>query len=203
VLQVADRWHLIDNLAETLETLLLHKGALLKQAAAVCIAVVVAPGEAQTSRPADDAMYQGKRRTPAPHLWEQRAEAESARRLAMRHAKYEAVCELHAKGATVMDIARNVGVTRRTVYSYLNDGPPQRRRPTPHGRCRVLAPWEPYLLKRWAEGCHTATRLSREIRDQGFSYSVTNVQRFCAQLRRQGNVKSPRPLPGAHTPSYD
>ncbi|MDQ2786904.1 MAG: ISL3 family transposase [Chloroflexota bacterium] len=197
-IQVADRWHLIDNLAETLEKFLLHKGALLKQAAAACIATVVAPGEAQTSPPVDDAMYQGKRRNLAPHLWEQRAEAESARRLALRHAKYEAVCDLHAKGATVMDIARTVGVTRRTVYSYLNDGPPQRRRPTAHGRRRVLAPWEPYLLKRWEEGCHTATRLWREIRDQGFAYSVANVQRFCAQLRRQGGTS--RQLPRSRSP---
>jgi transposase len=186
-IQVADRWHLIDNLAETLEKFLLHKGALLKQAAA-CIAAVAAPVAAQTSQLADDAVYQGKRRNPTPHLWEQRADAESARRLALRHAKYEAVCALHAKGATIMDIARTVGVTRRTVYRYLNDGPPQRRRPTAYGRRRVLEPWEPYLLKRWEEGCHTATRLWREICDQGFAYSVTNVQRFCAQLRRQGGT---------------
>jgi transposase len=61
-----------------------------------------------------------------------------------------------------------------------------------------LVPWEPYLLKRWEEGCHTATRLWREIRDQGFAYSVTNVQRFCTQLRRQGG--SPRRLPRTRSP---
>jgi transposase len=197
-IQVADRWHLIDNLAESLEKFLLHKGPLLKQAAAALIAAATAPGEGETGQSADGAMYRGKRRHPPPRLCDQRAEAESARRLALRHAKYEAVCDLHAKGATVADIARAVGVTRRTVYRYLSDGPPQRRRPTPHGRRRVLVPWEPYLLKRWEEGCHTATRLWREIRDQGFAYSVTNVQRFCTQLRRQGG--SPRHLPPARSP---
>ncbi len=197
-IQIADRWHLIDNLAQALEKFLLHKGPLLTQAAAALIAAATPSGETQTVQPADDARYQGRRRHPAPHLWEQRAEAESARRLALRHAKYEAVCDLHAKGTSVMDIARAVGVTRRTVYRYLNDGPPQRRRPTPHGRRRVLEPWEPYLLKRWEEGCHTATRLWREIRDQGFAYSVTNVQRFCAQLRRQGTP--PQRLTRARSP---
>ncbi len=197
-IQVADRWHLIDNLKESLEKFLLHKGPLHKQAAVALIAAATAPGEAQTEPSADDAMYRGKRRHPPPRLWEQRAEAESARRLALRHAKYEAVCDFHAKGATVMDIARTVGVTRRTVYRYLSDGPPQRRRPTRHGRRRVLAPWEPYLLKRWQEGCHTATRLWREIRDQGFAYSVANVQRFCTQLRRQSG--SPRRLPPTRSP---
>jgi transposase len=186
VVQVADRWHLIDNLVESLEKFLLHKGPLLKQAAVALIAAATVSDEMPIVQPVDAVVYQGKRRNPAPRLWEQRAAAESARRLALRHAKYEAVCDLHAKGATVADIARAVGVTRRTVYRYLSDGPPQRRRPTAHGRRRVLEAWEPYLLKRWEEGCHTATRLWRESRDQGFAYSVTNVQRFCTQLRRQG-----------------
>lgn len=61
-----------------------------------------------------------------------------------------------------------------------------------------MEPWEPHLLKRWEEGCHTATRLWREIRDQGFAYSVTNVQRFCAQLRRQGGA--PQRLTRARSP---
>jgi transposase len=189
-IQVADRWHLIDNLVESLEKFLLHKGSLLKQAAGALIAAATAPGEAEPEPPADDAMYRGKRRHPPPRLWEQRAKEESARRLALRHAKYEAVCALHANGANVADIARALGVTRRTVYRYLSDGPPQLRRPTRRGRRRVLEPWEPYLLKRWEEGCHTATRLWREIRDQGFGYSVANVQRFCTQLRRQGGSRS-------------
>lgn len=178
----ADRWHLIDNLAETLEKFLLHKGPLLKQAAVALIATAPSSDEALSVQPAEGTMYQGRRRQPPPRLWEQRAAEESARRLALRHAKYEAVCALRAKGASIMDIACEVGVTRRTVYRYLNDGPPQRRCPTPHGRRRVLESWEPYLLKRWEEGCHTATRLWREIRDQGFAYSVTNVQRFCRRF---------------------
>jgi transposase len=197
-IQVADRWHLIDNLVESLEKFLLHKGPLLKQAAGALIAAATAPGEAEPEPPVDDAMYRGKRQHPPSRLWEQRAKEESARRLALRHAKYEAVCALHAKGATVADIARAVGVTRRTAYRYLSDGPPQRRRPTRHGRRRVLEPWEPYLLKRWEEGCHTATRLWREIRDQGFAYSVANVQRFCAQLRRQGGA--PRRVTRSRSP---
>lgn len=99
---------------------------------------------------------------------------------------------------SIMDIARTFGVTRRTVYRYLNDGPPQRRRPPARGSRRVLASWEPYLLKRWAEGCHTATVLWREIGAQGFAHSVSNVQQFYAQLRREG--PPPRKLARAASP---
>jgi transposase len=73
-----------------------------------------------------------------------------------------------------------------TVYKYLRQGPPQRKRHSVHGQQRVLAPYEPYLLKRWEEGCRVATRLWREIQAQGFAYSLSNVQRFVAQLRREG-----------------
>jgi transposase len=93
----------------------------------------------------------------------------------------------------VAQIARTVGIARMTVYKYLREGPPQRKRHSVHGRQRVLEPWEPYLLKRWEEGCRMATVLWREIRAQGFTYSVSNVQRFVAQLRREGPPATGRP----------
>ena len=80
-----------------------------------------------------------------------------------------------------------------TVYKYLREGPPQRKRHSVHGQQRVLEPYEPYLLKRWEEGCRMATVLWREIRAQGFAHSVTNVQRFVAQLRREGPPPTGRP----------
>jgi transposase len=90
-----------------------------------------------------------------------------------------------------------------TVYRYLREGPPQRKRHSGHGRQRVLELWEPYLRKRWDEGCRMATVLWREIRAQGFAHSVSNVQRFVAELRRQGPSPGDRPrtaLTTAHGP---
>jgi transposase len=113
--------------------------------------------------------------------------------VARRRERYERVRALHAHGACVTHIAREVGISRMTVYRYLRDGPPQRKRHTVHGRPRVLEPYEPYLLQRWAEGCHMATRLWREIQAQGFAYSLTNVQRFVNQLRREGPPPTDRP----------
>jgi transposase len=188
--QVADRWHLVDNLADALETVFRAKGACLTAAAA---ALRDRTAEGEQSRSPPDEMYQGKRRHPQPERWRDRQEALAEERLARRRAKYEQVCALHAKGATVTHIAHTVGIARMTVYRYLREGPPQRKRHTMHGQQRVLEPYEPYLLQRWHEGCHTATRLWHEIREMGFAYSLTNVQRFVAQLRREEPSPADRP----------
>jgi transposase len=188
--QVADRWHLVDNLADAMEAVFRGKGACLKATAA---AVRDQTQEDDRSRSPPDEVYQGKRRRPQPERWRERQAEAAEAGVARRRAKYDQARALHAKGATVAAIARTVGIGRRTVYRYLREGPPQRKRHTVHGRPRVIAPYEPYLLRRWEEGCHTATVLWREIRAQGFAHSVTNVQRFVAQLRREGPPPAGRP----------
>jgi transposase len=202
--QVADRWHLVDNLADALEVLFRAKGSCLKAAAATLSERAQSKEkEEDPASPRADAIYQGKRRHPQPERWRERAEAAAEAGVARRREQYEQVRALHAKGASVAQIARTVGISRMTVYRYLREGPPQRKRHSVHGHQRVLAPYEPYLLKRWGEGCHTATVLWREIRAQGFAHSVSNVQRFVAELRREGPSPADRPrtaLTTAHGP---
>ncbi len=190
--QVADRWHLVDNLADALEVVLRAKGACLKAAAAALIAQATAK-EAEHPRSPPDEVYQDKRRHPHPERWRERQAAAAEAGVARRRANYERARALHANGACVAQIARTVGISRMTVYKYLREGPRQRKRHTVHGRQRVREPYEPYLLKRWEEGCRTATVLWREIRAQGFAHSVTNVQRFVAQVRREGPPPAGRP----------
>jgi transposase len=85
----------------------------------------------------------------------------------------------------VADIARQVGISRQTVYRYLRQEQPpgprvhQRRR-----HDRVLAPYESYLRQRWHEGCHNSSCLYREIRDQGYPGSRVTVTRFISELRQ-------------------
>jgi transposase len=194
--QVADRWHLVDNLADVLEAFFRGKGACLKAAVATLSERARGKDNAREAKAASslsDVVYQGKRRHAQPERWRERAEAAAAAAVARRRAKYDQARELHARGASVAQIARTVGIARMTVYKYLREGPPQRKRHSVHGRQRVLEPWEPYLLKRWEEGCRMATVLWREIRAQGFTYSVSNVQRFVAQLRREGPPATGRP----------
>src|SRR5215208_137834 len=85
--------------------------------------------------------------------WRQRAEAASRQKHASKVERYEQMRTLRAAGFTVLDIAEIVGATRPTVYRYLAlGGPPERQQPHRLGR-GVLAPYEPYLARRWSEGC--------------------------------------------------
>jgi len=157
-LQVADRWHLLKNLGEAVETLLLNKKAALK-------AALSSAPDPPVDRP-----------DPAPGLTgrSRAAEASSLR----RHARF-------ALGVDRETIARELGVNRKTVYRYLKlEQPPERaspqdRRPTPLDR------FKPYLLQRWNDGCRNSKQLWRELVSQGFERSSSPVQRFIGHLRSQ------------------
>ena len=85
------------------------------------------------------------------------------------------ILDLHRQGLSVSAIARQVGVDRKTVRTYIAKGlePPtyKKRAPAPG----VVDRFEPYLRERLATyPALTARRLFREIKERGFSggYSV-------------------------------
>jgi transposase len=177
-IQVADRFHLQQNLGDALERFLLRKGACLREAAKATSEAVIA---AQDALVPPQAMYRGRRR--GTYGYEQRMEEASLQRHARRVAAYERVHALRAAGADIADVARSVGVSRETVYRYLRMAhPPERKHPKP--RRKVLDPYLPYLLRRWDEGCHDGMRLWREVRALGFTASSSTVSRLVAGLRR-------------------
>jgi transposase len=168
--QVADRWHLLQNLVEALERCLLrHKPALRAAAAGSDPAPGPLPSYAD-----------------APSVpWQQRAEAASRQKHARRVEQYEQVHTLHRVGVAKLEIAQALGISRRTVYRYLGlTSPPERRQPR-SSRRRLLERYEPYLLQRWQEGCHNRSRLFREIRDRGYRHGASNVFRFLKRVERQ------------------
>jgi transposase len=176
--QVADRWHLIQNLVESLERCLLRFRPALKAAAGMgdsLVGPLPSPSEADL----------------VP--WQQRVEAASQQRHASKVERYEQMRELRDAGFTVLDIAQMVGATRRTVYRYLAlGGPPERQQPQRAGR-RVLAQYEAYLQQRWAEGCRNRSRLFREIRLLGYQHSARTVSLFLKRLTEQPSAPATSP----------
>jgi len=186
--QVADRFHIVANLVEALEEVLLACKGSLKEAAAE-VAAALATEEAIA--PMAGGMYRGKPQD-RPQRWTQRMEERSLARHAPHVAAYEAVHALHQRGVGVAEIARTVGLSRQGVYRYLRrTTPPARKQPHQRQRIRVLEPYEPYLLARWREGCHTVTRLYDEIVARGYTGSYASLVRFTTPLRHLGHPARP------------
>ena len=198
--QVTDRWHLLHNLALTLEDFLLQKRSALKKAA-------MPKDEAATE---DDGGADAS--TPGPmspnrlRLWYARQEEAANKRHERLVERWREIRRLYLAGMELREISRTQGVSVRSVYRYKDfaDPPP---RPAYKSRVSVLDPYVPYLVRRWNEGCHNGRRLYREIREQGYSHSRTNVDRLLAEFRRataRGRLVSsvPRAKKGAVAGSF-
>ena len=118
-----------------------------------------------------------------PRLWYARQEEAARKRHGHLVERWKEIRRLHLAGMELREISRTLGVSVRSVYRYkdLTEPPP---RPAYKRRASVLDPYVSYLVRRWNEGCHNGRRLYREIREQGYSHSSTNVDRLLAEFRR-------------------
>ena len=172
--QVADRWHLLKNLTDVLEQFFLTKRPVLKSA-------VPPPADLALRNPAGTPAA-----TPVPTP--PPCPAPITPTIAtQRHTRYleqyQQIQALAAQHLDVASIARQVGVSRGTVYRYRRmAAPPTRKQPGRRGS-RLLDPYEGYVRRRWHEGCRNAKQLWREIQAQGYACSAHTVERFVGQLR--------------------
>ncbi len=170
--QVADRFHLVKNLREALERLLERhrsrfRGIELPRTSTAPLDAAALPRAAH---------WQPARRSAATQA------AQQVRRAA-RQACYQQVHLLHATGESIVGIARQVGLSRGTVYHYLrSDSDPTAVR-WQSSRSQ-LEPYLPYLYQRWQEGCENGTQLWREIREQGYQGCRKPVAVWLAVRRR-------------------
>ncbi len=171
-IQVIDRYHMIKNLVEALERFFLHKRSILK---------TLHEQQQHTARSRLLPLMEG---IPASA----KAEAASLRRHAYYVELYEKIQQFHTKNVDVATIARHVGVSRRTVYRYLQMKQAPERTRIHYTRKKLIEPYKPYLLQRWNEGCRNAQQLWREISVMGYTASVTTVSRFIGQLRKDSGT---------------
>jgi transposase len=176
--QVVDRFHLVQHRRQALEAFLLDRRLAL-QDAAVSRAMALMP----TAGPVPlTPMDRGRRRHPKPAPQEEAARPP-------RHARwvaiYEAVHALRAQGTPIAIMARQLGISRPTVYAYLRrDTPPGPRRLQRPPSARVLTPYTPSLIRRWRESGADSRQLWREIQALGYTHSARTVGRFITQRRR-------------------
>jgi transposase len=90
----------------------------------------------------------------------------------------------------MLAICRTLGMSREAVRRYVHaDSFPERRRPP--RQPSILDPFEPYLGKRWQEGCHVAMQLWREIKEQGYPGTPKRVLEWARQHREQPAPSTP------------
>lgn len=177
-MQVADRWHLLNNLIETLmRSLERHRGTI---------------GEvAQRRRRRAKVLDNAQQDQPTQAMW--RKQQNRDRRLAL----YQELRSLIDAGMNQSEAARHMGVPLRTVQRWLSYGtfPERKHRVYPstvdeHGA---------YLEKRYREGCRKINRLWQEVKCRGFSGQAWTVRSWLRQ--RFGSPKNAlqavtkRPLP--------
>jgi transposase len=147
--QVADRWHLLQNLSDALRYALEPHHRILSQAA-IEVSDFAEPPVPTTSIPA---------RT-CPKLSQQHSRQR-------RHSICEQVIELMQNGMNQCQIAAQLGIGRRTVRRWLHaKGFPERK---PVHRPNSVDAYTDFLDQRWQQGCYNAQQLWRELREQGFS----------------------------------
>jgi len=183
--QVVDRFHLVQNLRQALEALLIDRRPALQAAAVGTAMALTQPTDPVPIMP----MYRGRRRSPKPAP---REEAAPPPRHARWAAIYEAVHTLRTQGTPVTVIARRLDISRPTVYAYLRrDTPPGPRRLQRRPSARVLTPYIPYLIRRWRDTQADSVQLWREIQALGYTHSARTVCRFITQLRRAADAGHP------------
>jgi transposase len=178
--QTADRFHLSKNLTEAVELALARcREAIRKQSEEAFRREV--PQEARKALAASKKAFSLTTWKPTPD-----ASAERARlsRRAQRYDRYQQVVALDAQGFEQAEIAHRVGLSKRTIQRWLQEGtfPEVRRR---RKRRSIFDPYAAYVLKRWEEGQRNGLQLYQELKEQGFSGTPQTVYRFLRRLRGQ------------------
>jgi transposase len=174
--QVADRFHLLKNLAAALQEVFSAHHREIAQLNHL-------PPNEPPTQDADAVTV-----PPAPPVTMTKAQQHMAHNRAKRVVEYAQVRALHEQGWTMKAIATHMGHHHRTIKKYLQattfpERPPRRRPPS------ILDPYKAYLRERWQAGYRSALELYHEIQAQGFPGKYSVVAAYLSRLRPpQGRI---------------
>jgi transposase len=169
-IQVADRFHLLQNLAEALDQVFTTHSQVLDAVNAAWRQHPVPLSDGTVAVPVPPPSM------PTP------AQQRAAQRQARRQTAYEQVWALHRHGWTVSAMAPQVGMSPRTVERDLRTATfPGRQQRSDRGHS-LLDPYKTALLGRWNAGCRTAMRLCRDLQRRGYAGSYGLVAAYARRL---------------------
>ena len=167
--QVADRFHLLKNLRETIARQLGGFEAPIRSSGTEIEAGQDTPEQPtvdRSDRPSDTAERERLRR----------------HRRAARQAMFDKIRALYDAGSTVREIAQQLGLGPRRVYRWV------RRIDMPERGAMAPKPCTPayfgaFLARSWAEGTTKVRHLFSDIRHRGYTGSYSHLARFLAPWR--------------------
>jgi transposase len=187
--QVADRFHLLQNLRETIET-------QLSRAARPTGRALLSTSKDEDESGAPIACSPGGQRDVAEH----RHLTKQAHRRS-RQAIFDQIRTLRDAGTSIRDIAQETGFGQRSIRKWLKFRAPPERCATAPKPCSP-AYFQDYLSRRWAEGCVRGRVLLHEIKLRGYTGSFSHLERLLAKWRctrgakgAKAKVATPPPAP--------
>jgi transposase len=174
-IQVADRWHLLHNLAEHVKAEVNHFQADL-QALSKQLALAQKPLELAISTPVQVLLgpFKTKQTDQGRIIIRARGRPVREQQRQQRLKWYEQVKTLQAQGLGINQIARELGIQRQTVRRFARASQFPERAIQPK-RSSQLDPYRAYLLERWEQGCYNGKQLWRELVVQGYAGSMSAV----------------------------
>jgi transposase len=172
--QVADRFHLLQNLGRVAERVVRRHATLVGRLPAPHVATL-----------------------PTTLLRPDRQASRDRTRQALQDL-LTAIQQLKASGATISSTARALHLNWKTVHKYWSTTEASERRYTARPSSS-LTPYEGYVQQRWRQGVRKALPLWRELVERGYSGKYQTVARYMAALKRlaHGDQHQPQPVPNA------
>jgi transposase len=201
--QIADRYHLLVNLRDTLKDALARYQDSLPVVEEHGKQADASPEEPVQPSPAAPVPVQARPRQAVGEAGAVSAEmppltaAQRRRQVsrANRYARYQQILALAQEGLSQRAIARQLHLSRGCVHRYVTATSfPERA--LPGKRRSQLDPYLPYLRQRWEQGCHNGRQLAHEIEVQGFRGSASLVRQLIGGWR----ARLPAPEPGVRGP---
>ena len=175
--QVADRFHLLRNVVDALDQLQRLRRAA--SSAAFGQGVRAPPIAAPDPSPPD----------PTPES----KPDEPVRSFRAGPDQWERARALRAQGWTIQAIGREISLSPKTVRRLLNRDTPPPQEYMHHRRVpRLIEPFLPYLLQRWADGCRNGRQLTRELEQLGYLGKGSAVRWMIARWRPPKTPRQPR-----------
>lgn len=173
--QVADRWHLLQNLGQAIERYL---GRIYAQLRA--LPPIVASAVSQQTLPVGHGIFV---RAKTDQIAKQD-------RRTRRVAFYEHIQQLRRAGKNIRQIGQQLHHHRATVrkYFYAEVFPERASNPPVSS---MLDPYLPYLIRRFQEGCENAKQLYREIQAQGYDGGYGQVSKWLRPYRTKPVKNAP------------